>query len=194
MRCFVNINGGGVCTAIICQIQETECLDLSSELEAIWVQIHSLYHTPIYICSLYRPPDKDPDYINLLRKPLEHLLNRHKNKLPHVIIAGDINYGHIDWSTSSTNFVSNGSNFVDILNDYFLNQLVNSPTRFSATTSSILDLVISSHPTLIDNLVIGRELSDHSMISFDIALRATLAESLPRKIFVYSKGNYAQLR
>jgi hypothetical protein len=130
----------------------------------------------------------------LLRKPLELLLNRHKNKLPHILIAGDVNYGNIDWSTSSANSVSNGSNFVDILNDYFLNQLVNSPTRFSATTASILDLVICSHPALIENLVVGRELSDHCMISFDIALSTSLFESLPRKIFLYSRGNYDQLR
>ena len=55
-------------------------------------------------------------------------------------------------------------------------------------------MVISSHPALIDDLAIGRELSDHCMITFDIALRATLAESMPRKIFLYSKGNYVRLR
>jgi len=37
-----------------------------------------------------------PEYIELLRKPLELLFRRHTNRLPFVIIAGDFNYPFID--------------------------------------------------------------------------------------------------
>jgi hypothetical protein len=186
--------GGGVCIAVNKKLQAVECRDLDSDLEAIWISLQTSDRCQLYICSLYRPPDRDQEYIEALRKPLELLLKRHHNKPPHIIIAGDTNYRSIDWSTVSAPAVNLGGNFIDVLNDFYLQQLVDCPTRFCSTTSSLLDLVICSHPASVSNLVVGREISDHCMISFNVSFLAAAAESAPRRIFLYSKGNYDQLR
>ena len=49
-------------------------------------------------------------------------------------------------------------------------------------------------PTRISNLAVGGELSDHCMVKLDLLLSPVVCESKPRKIFLYSKGNYDQIR
>jgi len=102
-----------------------------------------------------------------------------------------LNYRHIDWSSSSAPSVNEGSSFIDILNDFHLHQLVDSPTRFCRTTSSLLDLVICSHPGIVSEVSIGREFSDHCMILFNISLAASAHSPPARKIYLY---NYNQMR
>src|SRR5208282_837976 len=189
-----NLNGGGVSNAVNKMYQAVECHDLDNDLEAIWIQLQTSDHFPVYICSLYRPPYRDQEYIEALRLPLELLLNRHHNKPPLIVVAGDMNYRLIDWSSISAPSINLGSNFIDILNDFYLQQLVTCPTRVCSSTSSILDLVICSHPASVNNLVVGREISDHCLITFNISLLPIIAENIPRRVFVYSKGNYDQLR
>jgi len=189
-----NLAGGGVCIAVSNKFQATQCHDLDNDLEAVWIQLHTSDHSPLYICSLYRPPDKGSEYIELLRTPLESLLKRHLNKPPSIVITGDVNYRLIDWSMASAPSLSDGGNLIDILNDYYLHQLVSSPTRFGKTTSSLLDLVMSSHPASITNLAVGREMSDHCLVEFNLLLSPLISHDVPRKVFQYNRGNYDQLR
>jgi len=55
--------GGGVCITANRKLRVTHCSDLDvSDLEAVWVQVHTNSFTPL---SIYRPPDKGSDYIEL---------------------------------------------------------------------------------------------------------------------------------
>src|SRR5664279_3345387 len=137
------MNGGGVGIAVKRELQVVECSHLNVEgLEAVWVQLITSNHQPLYVCSVYRPGNETD--IELLRKPLELLSHKHRSKPPFIVVAGDLNYPQIDWSSEST--LDGSCNiFLDILNDFHLQQLVNAPTRYCASTSSVLDLVISSY-------------------------------------------------
>ncbi len=58
----------------------------------------------------------------------------------------------------------------------------------------MLDLVISSHPATITDCTVGREFSDHCLLSFCIC-RQAISSSIPgRKILLYDKGDYNQIR
>lgn len=79
------MNGGGVCIAVEKELQAIHCLDLNvANLEAIWVQLLTSDHQPLYICSVYRPDNYD---IELLQKPLESLGRRHHSGLPLLLLA-----------------------------------------------------------------------------------------------------------
>jgi len=160
-------------------------------LEAVWIQLFASNHQPLYICSLYRPNNETD--IDLLRKPLELLSYRHHSKPPFIVVAGDLNYPQIDWSFESAADDS-CSVFMDILNDFHLQQLVNAPTRYCASVSTMLDLVISSYPSAMDNIIVGSEFSDHCVVSFDVLLSPTAVQNSSRKIYLYRKGDYDQLR
>ena len=62
----------------------------------------------------------------------------------------------------------------DLLDDFGVTQLVQKhPTRFSTCgkSASLLDLVITNHPALAENLVVLPPISDHSPVVFDLAVR-----------------------
>jgi len=68
------------------------------------------------------------------------------------------------------------------------------PTHHGDSTSSIVDLVLSSYPSSSDKVNIGREFSDHCLVLFHVLLVPAATQSRTRKIFLYSKGDYDQLR
>jgi len=85
-----DLYGGGVCIAMKDHLQGIQCHDLENGLEAVWVQLQTSDHQPLYLCSFYRPPDKGIDYTELLRLPLETISSRHRNKPPVVVLAGEL--------------------------------------------------------------------------------------------------------
>ena len=93
-----------------------------------------------------------------------------------LIITGDFNFPHIDWSTiSPTNLNTQVESFCDILNDFFLIQMNGFVTRPSSTTGnhsngSIQDLVPTNHKSLIYNVTTrpGGFDSDHIPVNFTI--------------------------
>ena len=61
-------------------------------------------------------------------------------------------------------------------------------------TASILDLVCCSHPSFISSLVVGREFSDHCLVSFSFDFNSTQADKPRRNILMYNNGNFAKIR
>ena len=90
----------------------------------------------------------------------------------HLLICGDFNYKAISWS----NFSGTGNNchiepFLDTIDDLFLFQHINEPTRYrEEETPSLLDLVFTNEQDMINNLVYLPPLgnSDHICIEFDL--------------------------
>ena len=81
-----------------------------------------------------------------------------------------------------------------MVNYFHLQQLVTDCTRHRGNVSSVLDLVLSTYPSISTNIEVGREVSDHCLVTFDISLLQNMAESQQRRVFVYSWANYSQLR
>ena len=157
------------------------------------LKIHLLNKQLLYVCSIYRPPGKDSEHIELLRKPLEILYHWHHNQLPFIVMSGDLNYPQIDWvSVTSTDSAS--VNFCDIINDFHLQQFVNKPTRHGTSSSSVLDLVLSTYPGTISDISVDCEFSDHCLVSCNISSTPVYSSHPPRKIYLYNKANFNQLR
>jgi len=149
--------------------------------------------TPLYICSIYRPPVKGSDYIELLRKPLEALSHRHRHRPLLLSVVIWIIQPTVNWKSVTTSDTST-DNLLDLLNDFHLQKLVNVPTRHTQSASSILDLVMTSYPASIPDLTVDREFSDHCIVSFNVLLAPTFTHTPSRKFFLYNKGDYDQLR
>ena len=86
--------------------------------------------------------------IELLISQLQKIKSMHTdNKPPSVHVLGDFNFGDIVWpdmlnKSGSPLSPSEGEIFIEIMNDYGLEQLVHFPTRERIT----LDLIITSLP------------------------------------------------
>jgi len=83
-----------------------------------------------------------------------------------------------------------------LLDDFHLQQLVDDPTRYSHSSSNILDLVAVSHPALISNLSVEREFCDHCYISFCFSKHLCDYSDVTRsrKVYLYGKSNFDAIR
>ncbi|CAG2212437.1 unnamed protein product [Mytilus edulis] len=73
----------------------------------------------------------------------------------------------------------------EALEENCLTQIVKEPTR----QDNILDLVLTTNPTSIENISVQDGMSDHSIVITDINLKAKTKKQVPRKVYIYKKGN-----
>eukprot|EP00061_Rhincodon_typus_P001580 g15185.t1 len=80
---------------------------------------------------------------------------------------GDFNFPYIDWDSLSA-WGSDGTEFVQSIQEVFLKQYVDSPTGKGA----ILDLVLGNEPGQVVDISVGVQLrnSDHNSVCFKVLL------------------------
>ena len=164
------------------------------EAEMVWAQLQVVGSKSINICSFYRPPNNsDTNYI----KALTDVVAQIDTSVNHVWIAGDFNLGDIDWETSSVNTSTPHSTIaeqlLDLANDHGLTQMVDKPTRTTATTSNILDIFMTSSPDMVNRCEVIPGISDHDIPLLDVSTRVLLNKRSPRKILQYHKANFEGL-
>ena len=107
--------------------------------ELLFVDFHSSSRKTLTLGVFYRPPNS-----NL--KPLEDLQSALNNlSTPELVLMGDFNLSEFDW-TNNTPLTGSEPHMLltDIIQDNFLTQLVDQPTR----EGNILDLVLTSNKDL----------------------------------------------
>ena len=114
----------------------------------------------------------------------------------HLLLMGDINYPKVNWDSWHVSAEdSREYKFMKCLQDNFLFQHVNKPTRCRGTdTPSILDLVITNALNISDmeyQSPIGK--SDHSVLVFNYNCYAVLQDKQFEKT-LYDKGDYEGLQ
>ena len=93
--------------------------------------------------------------------------NRRKNQ--NVVIAGDFIHPDLNWDTQSTTSPATAAThqkLLDVLLCNSVSQVVRDDTRPSS--SNILDLIITSNPTLVENVNVHPGISDHHILTFNI--------------------------
>ena len=191
-----SLGGGGVFLAIRDTLAVTEVPSLNTDAELIWAKIKLYNQSPLYICSYYRPPNSDLQSAFQLSDSLNKLVRQ--NPCCNIILAGDFNLPSIKWDDGQGTISPNPTYgrdlndvFIDIVNNYNLEQFVYLPSRQNHT----LDLVFASRPTLIKEVTIAPGMSDHEIVVFSInCLRASINKKKPHKIFLFHKGDISGLR
>ena len=69
-------------------------------------------------------------------------------------------------------------------------QVVTEPTR----KDNILDLFLTTNPTLINKVNCSPGLGDHDVVSAEALLKPTLHKQKPRKVFIFSKADWPTLK
>jgi len=138
----------------------------------------------IIVGICYRPPDCEVVNDNVLYERVGELCERNKQ----IVLMGDFNFPELDWSCSET--VDHSHPFVECLDNNFLSQIVDKPSR----GTNYLDLAICSDVNLIDELTVGEpfESSDHQLIMFSLNIsKAYKQKKIP--VFNYFKVDYEQI-
>jgi len=197
-----NKHGGGVFIAIKDSIITSDMPDFqfSGNGEIVWASIEFVNAKPLYIASFYgpHPAAQKNKAIDELTNQMSDILSKNRGKkLPNIIIGGDFNFPDICWDTWKPTVLRTASvhkKFLNFLMENSLSQLVGFITR--TISNSILDLVATTSPQLIENLqgVPGTGISDHHIVSFNINIKPKTPQKTPRKIYSFHKADISALR
>ena len=92
------------------------------------------------------------------------------------MLAGDLNLPDYIKTSAAYGYEDNNNLFLDILNDFALEEQVKEPTR----NACILYLVLSSQPQLIYDVLVIPSMSDHEAVKFQLNL---LVKRLPGNLY-----------
>jgi hypothetical protein len=104
------------------------------------------------------------------------------------IIVGDFNYPDINWETLEHS--SDAEQFVDLIQDCYLCQHVDMPTR----DKNCLDLVFTTEQSMVENLRVVEHFStsDHNIVTWDLLTDIEVNESVGYKYCFY-KADYSHM-
>ena len=107
--------------------------------------------------------------------------------IENTFILSNFNFRNIDWQEETCTRTIE-QNFSDTINDNLLTQIVTKPTR----GGNILDFAfVADHSQVLSCFTIPPlGSSDHKIIKIEMKLPVRRISSEPRKIYLYSKGNY----
>ena len=184
----------GVAVYIDKRLNPRECTqDINEKFEeCVFCEIEGAYSEKILLGCMYKSPNSSKENIQNM---LQTLKREEMKKYDIVCITGDFNYPKVKW-----NGVNTGDNeiFVESLNDAFLIQKVNKPTRNVRLDqqANIVDLVLVNDEALISEIVHCPPLgaSDHDVLFFQINTQKKKKKEEKKKKFNLSKGNYKKFR
>jgi hypothetical protein len=188
--------GGGVLIAIKTEtfksVKEYQPgIEELQQLEIVSTEVETANNQKLLYCCCYRPPDADLSWTDAFNTFLNHACEQYQN----IVISGDFNFPKIQWDEMDKTNSVNELLFVEMLNDHFLCQINNTPTR----GNNVLDLVITSVPNHVRlTEILSPEQSsvytDHSAISFDFTAFIKAPQKSVRTVYDYAKGDLDGLR
>ena len=124
-------------------------------IESQWVLVTLPNSEPILVGNVYRPPQGSVD---AFIQALDNIFNEIDATKFEIYIIGDINIDMSDKQNESQR------KFVNFFKPLGLCQIIKSPTRFSTTKNSILDVCVTNSDFIKKSGVCDVNLSDHQMI------------------------------
>jgi hypothetical protein len=125
---------------------------VSDDIECLWIEVKVPGTKPFLINTCYRPPSANKEYNTSITTSIEKACLEDKE----MHILGDFN---IDYNANKVSLIK------DLETIHNLSQLVNFDTRITQTTSTCIDLVLTSNPKqhlITEPFKIN--LSDHYMV------------------------------
>ncbi len=172
--------GGVICyvkntlSAIEIEKQETQNYDTVS------VELTTMGNKKLMVVIVYRPPKQLRTDDTALYKEIQSIIRNTS-----AVIFGDFNCPSIKWNSMHGD--QEGSRLIEMVEDSFLSQIVNQPTR----GNNILDLLLTTDTDLITDCEVGEILSgcDHHMIRFRIRTKHQVTEN-KSKVPDYRNANF----
>ena len=167
----------------------SEQKQLKTECEIVWVKIEMATNKPLYVAAYYKPKDGDTKSAAELKRSLE-LADSLKGN---IWLLGDFNYPIFSWNQdhvptfkSGLSFPKHYEDFVNLLDNFSLVQMVSQSTR--------LDYFITSNPTLVNNREIHPGIADHDVVLVNANVKPCESKQIPRSIPLYKKTNWESFR
>ena len=152
--------GGGVAIVLREELSASR-LDTTSDpagrLETLWLSVTGRGTRSAVLGAAYRPPDSPAGALTDLRDQLEGIISLNKP----LFLLGDFNLDTLDHNKPGVR------QYVTMLHDLGLHQLIQQPTH-PAATPSLIDHIITNIPGISQHAkVVPSHISDHDLVFLD---------------------------
>lgn len=157
--------GGGCLLYVIDNLSAIHLRSLSCpDIEAIWLKV-TTKSIVLVVGVCYRPP-QDTSFFDLVIQPIEKAWLKYKN----LLLIGDFN---VDFGCTTESSKHQLKAKMNVIFSQFNLRVVNSEcTRITATTSSLIDLVVTNVPKSVKrNVTVDIGISDHSLVCTQICIK-----------------------
>ena len=161
----------------------------------MWTSIQFSNSKPLLVASYYHPKKNDIKSLDNMFSSFEKCIAKNKRQYPNVIIGGDYNLPDInwtDWSPNNTKTKSYHEKFLNFLVENSLSQLQTKITR--PISNSVLDLLVTTNPNIIENMQVVPGISDHLVVLFDVCMKPKFQKKPQRKIYMFDKADKEALQ
>ena len=157
------------------------------DIECIWVEVTNK-HKHILFGVFYRPPSADSEYFSAIETSLNLAVDTGYND---IIVTGDFNFNML--SPSPARKISS------LCTELAFHQLVDEPTHYTETSSSVIDLILVHNPNNIVSSGVGDPFLEqtvryHCPVFGLIKFTKPKIKSYRRQIWNYDQGDYQLLR
>ena len=175
---------------------ESNCIEKSNLQEIITAEIKLRGNDRQLVMCAYRSPNtsspENETRMNNLVKSTRDM------GYSHILLLGDFNHPDIIWYNGGTLNKTNktANDFLDAVNDAYLYQHVEFPTRYCENeTSNTLDLVLTNEESMVEDPKADTPLgsSDHVVITFRLMCYADL-QTHTRTRYLYEKANFSDFK
>lgn len=148
-----NARGGGLCIYVKNSII-TSLIDIKNNLtEQLWINVKCKKDN-FAVGVVYRPPTLDS---NLFLAELEDTLGLIFPAVEDIICMGDFNIDMLK--------LDNLDYFFSVLESFNLKQIIETPTRITQTTATLIDLIlVGREEKVVEKGVVDCQISDHQLI------------------------------
>ena len=137
-------------------------ISIDSPLEIVWVRLHLRNNNDLIVGSFYCPPNSPPTLLDNLSSSIADIKSKYLHSK--ILLGGDFNCPGIDWEhgTLTESYLSHSfrEKLLEFVQDFQLDQLVTFPTR----GMNILDLFLTTHPSIVLTCKPSPGLSDHDAV------------------------------
>ncbi|XP_062920044.1 uncharacterized protein LOC134354760 isoform X1 [Mobula hypostoma] len=158
------MKGGGVALLVRENVTAVLSQDRLEGLstESLWVELRNRKGMATLMGLYYRPPNSQRELEEQICREIADNCRKQK-----VVVVGDFNFPHVDWDSHTVRGLD-GLEFVKCVQESFLNQYIEVPTRGDA----ILDLLLGNELGQVMEVWVGEHFgsSDHNTISFNLTL------------------------
>ena len=180
-------NHGGICVYVRDNIYS--CRRNAIELpnvECVWVEVIVQGRKQL-IGTFYRPPNSPNAVMTSIEDSIGQAFD---TNIQNILITGDFNF----------DILKNNSNkkITDLCQQYNLKQLINNPTNFTETSSTIIDLFLTANNNTVLSGVgepfLEQNVRYHCPIYCVLNFNKTKTPIYTRKIFLYKRGKYGAFK
>ena len=157
-------------------------------LECIWIEIKLCNKKQILFGVVYRPPNSDTSYMNLIETSFGLAAD---TGIHDIIITGDFNL--------NANALLSRRKIDGLCSQNNLKQIINDTTHFTEHSASVIDLIFVSNPVSIilsgtGEPFLNQNIRFHCPVFGIVKHNKPVRKTFNRHIWRYDQGNYDKLR